>query len=286
MSSARVRVGAVQGSLDLYLREINATALLSRTQETALAKRVAAGDAAALDHMVRANLRFVVSIAKQYANQGLSLEDLINEGNLGLIKAAQRFDYRRGFKFISYAVWWIRQSMHQALAEQSRVVRLPLNRASALYRIGKTVRQLHQELDRQPDEHEIAVRMNMSLAEVRETLRVAHPSLSLDETFDGDEDANSLLSCLADAASAQPDRITFERTMGHDLRVAVARLDPREQRIIRLYFGLDGSAPLTLEQIGGELHLTRERIRQIKEKALEKLRAGEVGAGLAAYIEE
>ena len=286
MSSARVRGGAVEGSLDLYLREINATALLSRAEETALAKRVAAGEAAALDHLVRANLRFVVSIAKQYANQGLSLEDLINEGNLGLIKAAQRFDYRRGFKFISYAVWWIRQSMHQALAEQSRVVRLPLNRASALYRIGKTVRRLHQELDRQPDENEIATRMNMSLAEVRETLRVAHPSLSLDETFDGDEDANSLLSCLADAASAQPDRITFERTMERDLAAAVARLEPREQRILRLYFGLDGSNPLTLEQIGTELHLTRERIRQIKEKALEKMRAGEVGAGLAAYIEE
>jgi len=281
-----VRGGAVEGSLDLYLREINATALLSRAEETALAKRVAAGEAAALDHLVRANLRFVVSIAKQYANQGLSLEDLINEGNLGLIKAAQRFDYRRGFKFISYAVWWIRQSMHQALAEQSRVVRLPLNRASALYRIGKTVRRLHQELDRQPDENEIAARMNMSLTEVRETLRVAHPSLSLDETFDGDEDANSLLSCLADAASAQPDRITFERTMERDLAAAVARLEPREQRILRLYFGLDGSNPLTLEQIGTELHLTRERIRQIKEKALEKMRAGEVGAGLAAYIEE
>ena len=286
MSSARVRGGAVEGSLDLYLREINATALLSRAEETALAKRVAAGEAAALDHLVRANLRFVVSIAKQYANQGLSLEDLINEGNLGLIKAAQRFDYKRGFKFISYAVWWIRQSMHQALAEQSRVVRLPLNRASALYRIGKTVRRLHQELDRQPDENEIAARMNMSLTEVRETLRVAHPSLSLDETFDGDEDANSLLSCLADAASAQPDRITFERTMQRDLAAAVGRLEPREQRILRLYFGLDGSTPLTLEQIGTELHLTRERIRQIKEKALEKLRAGEVGAGLAAYIEE
>ena len=286
MSSARVRGGAVEGSLDLYLREINATALLSRAEETALAKRVAAGEAAALDHLVRANLRFVVSIAKQYANQGLSLEDLINEGNLGLIKAAQRFDYRRGFKFISYAVWWIRQSMHQALAEQSRVVRLPLNRASALYRIGKTVRRLHQELDRQPDENEIAARLNMSLTEVRETLRVAHPSLSLDETFDGDEDANSLLSCLADATSARPDSITFERTMERDLAAAVARLEPREQRILRLYFGLDGSAPLTLEQIGTELHLTRERIRQIKEKALEKLRAGEVGAGLAAYIEE
>ena len=284
MSSARV--GAVEGSLDLYLREINATALLSRAEETALAKRVAKGDAAALDHLVRANLRFVVSIAKQYANQGLSLEDLINEGNLGLIKAAQRFDYKRGFKFISYAVWWIRQSMHQALAEQSRVVRLPLNRASALYRIGKTVRRLHQELDRQPDESEIAARMNMSLTEVRETLRVAHPSLSLDETFDGDEDANSLLSCLADATSAQPDRITFERTMVCDLAAAVARLDPREQRILRLYFGLDGSTPLTLEQIGTQLHLTRERIRQIKEKALEKLRVSEVGAGLAAYIEE
>lgn len=286
MSSGRARGGAAQGSLDIYLREINGTPLLTREQERALAKRVAKGDDAALDHLVRANLRFVVSIAKQYANQGLSLEDLINEGNLGLIKAAQRFDYKRGFKFISYAVWWIRQSMLQALAEQSRPVRLPLNRAGALYRIGKVVRQLHQELGRQPDEAEIAKRMGMSLQEVRDTLRVGNPSLSLDEGFDGEDDTNSLLSCLADENAALPDAVTFERTMGEDLQLALAQLEPREQRILRLYFGLDGGDPLTLEQIGATMSLTRERIRQIKEKALEKLRTSETSQGLASYVDE
>ncbi|HZM16913.1 MAG TPA: RNA polymerase sigma factor RpoD/SigA [Candidatus Krumholzibacteria bacterium] len=286
MSTGRVRGGDVEGSLDIYLREINATSLLSRAEEKALAQRVETGDAAALDHLVRANLRFVVSIAKQYANQGLSLEDLINEGNLGLIKAAQRFDHRRGFKFISYAVWWIRQSMHQALAEQSRVVRLPLNRAGALYRIGKVSRQMQQELGRPPDEGEIAARMRLSREEVRETLRVSHPSLSLDEGFDGEEDPNSLLSCLADESSARPDQVTFARTLGQDLQAALQELEPREQRILRLYFGLDGIEPLTLEQIGATMGLTRERIRQIKEKALDKLRAGRVGEGLLAYVEE
>lgn len=286
MSSGRARGEAVEGSLDIYLREINATPLLSRAEEQSLARRIEKGDASALDHLVRANLRFVVSIAKQYANQGLSLEDLINEGNLGLIKAAQRFDHRRGFKFISYAVWWIRQSMHQALAEQSRVVRLPLNRAGALYRIGKISRQLHQELGRAPDPAEIAKRLGLRPEEVQETLRVASPSLSLDEGFDGDEDGNSLLSCLADASSARPDRVTFEHTLEEDLRQALSQLEVREQRILRLYFGLDGSEARTLEQIGTALGLTRERIRQIKEKALEKLRTGSVGEGLAAYVED
>src|SRR5262245_708524 len=173
MSTIRGRGGSSEGSLDIYLREINATPLLRREQEVDLARRIARGDTAALDHLVRANLRFVVSIAKQYANQGLSLEDLINEGNVGLIKAARRFDHRRGFKFISYAVWWIRQAMLQALAEQSRIVRLPLNRAGALYRIGKAVRALHQELNRRPDEIEIARRVKMSCTEVRDTLRIA-----------------------------------------------------------------------------------------------------------------
>jgi len=286
MSSGRGRGGAAQSSLDIYLREINATPLLTREQEQALAKRVAKGDEAALDHLVRANLRFVVSIAKQYSNQGLSLEDLINEGNLGLIKAAQRFDHKRGFKFISYAVWWIRQSMLQALAEQSRPVRLPLNRAGALYRIGKVVRQLHQELGRQPDEAEIAKRMGMTLQEVRETIRVGNPSLSLDEGFDGEEDSNSLLSCLADESAALPDTVTFEHTMGEDLRLALAQLEPREQHILTHYFGLHGGDPLTLEQIGAQMSLTRERIRQIKEKALEKLRNCETSQGLAAYVDE
>jgi RNA polymerase primary sigma factor len=176
--------------------------------------------------------------------------------------------------------------MLQALAEQSRPVRLPLNRAGALYRIGKVVRQLHQELGRQPDEHDIAKRLGMSPQEVRETLRVGNPSLSLDEGFDGEEDGNSLLSCLADENSALPDAVTFERTMGEDLRLALTQLEPREQRILTRYFGLDGGDPLTLEQIGAQLGLTRERIRQIKEKALEKLRQCETSQGLAAYVDD
>ena len=284
MSTSRGRGGSSEGSLDIYLREINATPLLRREQEVDLARRISRGDAAALDHLVRANLRFVVSIAKQYANQGLSLEDLINEGNVGLIKAAQRFDHRRGFKFISYAVWWIRQAMLQALAEQSRIVRLPLNRAGALYRIGKAVRALHQELNRRPDEIEIARRVKMSCEEVRDTLRIAAGCMSLDEGFEGEED-NSLAAVMADDATARPDHVTFEHTLVSDLRAALGRLEQREERILRLYFGIDSDQPLTLEQIGERLGLTRERIRQIKEKALAKLRSAEQES-LAAYCEE
>jgi len=284
MSTDRRRGGTVEGSLDIYLREINATPLLTREEETRIAKRVAKGNKAALDHLVRANLRFVVSIAKQYANQGLSLEDLINEGNVGLIKAAQRFDYLRGFKFISYAVWWIRQAMLQALAEQSRIVRLPLNRAGALYRIGKASRQLHQEMGRKPTEDEIAKRLKMTRAEVCDTMKISNTYVSLDEGFDG-EDENSLMSYLADETSPGPDQITFEHTLETDLRNALTQLEPREERILRLYYGIDCDKSLTLEQIGAEMQLTRERIRQIKEKALQKLRSAESNAGLAAYVE-
>ncbi len=284
MSTERGRGGAVEGSLDIYLREINATPLLTREEETDVAKRVDKGDKAALDHLVRANLRFVVSIAKQYSNQGLSLEDLINEGNVGLIKAAQRFDYRRGFKFISYAVWWIRQAMLQALAEQSRIVRLPLNRAGALYRIGKASRQLHQELGRNPTDEEIAKRLKMTRSEVTDTRKISNTCLSLDESFDGEDD-NSLMSYLADETSPGPDEITFEHTLEHDLRNALTLLEPREERILRLYYGIDCEEPLTLEQIGAHIGLTRERIRQIKEKALGKLRCAESSSCLAAYVE-
>ncbi|UCE03988.1 MAG: RNA polymerase sigma factor RpoD/SigA [Candidatus Latescibacterota bacterium] len=284
MSTESGRGGSAAGSLDIYLREINVTPLLTREEEVALAKRVGKGDAAALDHLVRANLRFVVSIAKQYSNQGLSLEDLINEGNVGLIKAAQRFDWRRGFKFISYAVWWIRQAMLQALAEQSRIVRLPLNRAGALYRIGKASRQLHQELGRQPDAGEIAKRLKMTRQEVRDTMRISNTYLSLDESFDGEDD-NNLMAYLADDSAARPDQVTFEHTLENDLRVALAQLDAREERILRLYFGIDCDKPMTLERIGSQMGLTRERIRQIKEKALEKLRSAEGSSCLAAYVE-
>jgi len=284
MSVENVRGANSDRSLDLYLREINATPLLTREQEVALAKRVQAGDPNALDHLVRANLRFVVSVAKQYANQGLSLEDLINEGNLGLIRAAGRFDHGRGFKFISYAVWWVRQAMLQALAEQSRIVRLPLNRASALYRIGRAVRVLTQELGRQPTLDEIAKRVALPREEVRDTIGISNTYLSLDDPFEEDED-NSLMDCLPDDRSQQPDAVTFGHTLQEDLRRALTVLEPREERILRLYFGIDCTEPLTLEEIGAQMGLTRERIRQIKEKALGKLRESSGHGCLEAYME-
>jgi RNA polymerase primary sigma factor len=283
MSADRARGGNSERSLDIYLREINATPLLSREAEVELAKRVRAGDEAALNHLVRANLRFVVSIAKQYANQGLSLEDLINEGNVGLIKAAKRFDHARGFKFISYAVWWVRQAMLQALAEQSRIVRLPLNRAGTLYRIGKVVRALGQELGRHPTLDEIAKRVKLPREEVRDTLSISNTYLSLDDPFEDDED-NSLMDYLADDSASRPDQVTFGHTLEQDLRTALAALEAREERILRLYFGIDGE-PMTLEEIGAQLGLTRERIRQIKEKALAKLRNAEGSRCLEAYVE-
>lgn len=285
MSAERVRGGTSERSLDLYLREINTTPLLTREAEVELAKRVRKGDADALQHLVRANLRFVVSIAKQYSNQGLAIEDLINEGNVGLIKAAQRFDHTRGFKFISYGVWWVRQAMLQALAEQSRIVRLPLNRAGALYRIGKVVRVLAQELGRQPTLDEISKRVKLPREEVRDTLAIANSYVSLDDPFD-DEDDNSLMDCLADERGSRPDEVTFGHTLEQDLRAALAGLDAREERILRSYFGIDRDAPMTLEQIGAEMGLTRERIRQIKEKALAKMRNAEGSSCLEAYVED
>jgi RNA polymerase primary sigma factor len=284
MCAEKVRGGSSDRSLDIYLREINTTPLLRREEEVELAKRVQAGDGRALHQLVQANLRFVVSIAKQYSNQGLSLEDLINEGNLGLIKAAQRFDYKRGFKFISYAVWWVRQAMLQALAEQSRIVRLPLNRAGTLYRLGKVQRALGQELGRQPTVDEIAKRAGLPREEVRETLSIASSYLSLDDPFEDDDD-NTLMDCIADESSARPDEITFGHTLEQDLRAALRNLDTREEKILRLYFGIDGAAPFTLEQIGAQMGLTRERIRQIKERALAKLRTSARAASLETYVE-
>jgi RNA polymerase primary sigma factor len=284
MPADKARGGTGERSLDIYLREINSTPLLSREQEVVVAQRIQAGDEDALDHLVRANLRFVVSIAKQYANQGLSLEDLINEGNLGLIKAARRFDHRRGFKFISYAVWWVRQAMLQALAEQSRIVRLPLNRAGTLYRIGRASRSLAQEFGRQPTVEEIAARLSLPFEEVRDTLTITSSYMSLDDPFEEDDD-NTLMDCIPDERSARPDEVAFDRGLEQDLRTALASLEAREEKILRLYFGIDQATPLTLEQIGAQMGLTRERIRQIKEKALAKLRASEGGARLEAYVD-
>jgi RNA polymerase primary sigma factor len=272
-------------SLDLYLHEINKTPLLTREQERDLAQRIRTGDKKALDGLVKANLRFVVSIAKQYANQGLSLEDLINEGNLGLIKAAHRFDEERGFKFISYAVWWIRQAMLQSLAEHSRIVRLPLNRAGTLYRIGKVSRQLDQELGRAPSAEEIAARLNISTEEVEDTMVIANTHVSLDDPYSADKDDTALVDYLTSETQASPDEDTYVAALSDDLERALETLTERERMILGLYFGLGGDEPMTLEDIGKRLKLTRERIRQIKEKAIQRLRHSTRAKFLQGYME-
>ena len=272
-------------SLDVYLHEINKTPLLKREEEQELARRIKKGDKDALDGLVKANLRFVVSIAKQYANQGLALEDLINDGNLGLIKAAHRFDEERGYKFISYAVWWIRQAMLQSLAEHSRIVRLPLNRAGTLYRIGKASRQLDQELGRAPSAGEIAKKLKLSETEVQDTMHIANTHVSLDDPYSSDQDDSALVDYLQDENAAMPDEQTYERALSDDMEKALDTLSDREKLILSLYFGLNGEEPLTLEEIGKKLALTRERIRQIKEKAIVRLRHSSRSKFLRGYIE-
>ncbi len=281
----KAEAGAGIRSLDLYLHEINRTPLLTREQERDLAQRIKKGEKAALDQLVRANLRFVVSIAKQYANQGLSLEDLINEGNLGLIKAAHRFDEERGFKFISYAVWWIRQAMLQALAEHSRIVRLPLNRAGTLYRIGKVSRQLDQELGRSPNAEEIAARLKISTQEVQDTMVIANSHVSLDDPYSSEKDDSALVDYLTDEKQASPDEDTYAAALSDDLDRALGTLSERERNILTMYFGLGGEEPMTLEDIGKRMKLTRERIRQIKEKAIQRLRHSTRAKFLQGYME-
>ncbi len=261
-------------SLDMYLQEIGRMDLLNSTMEIELAKRIRAGGAdsqKALEILVKANLRFVVSVAKQYQNQGLSLGDLVNEGNLGLIKAAKRFDETRGFKFISYAVWWIRQSILQALAEQSRIVRLPLNRVGALNKIGKKFSQLEQEFEREPTASELADKLDMSSAEVSETLKISGRHLSVDAPFAQGED-NRLLDVLQDPQQLPPDMILMNDSLRVEVKRVLLTLSLREREVLELFYGLDDQAPMALEEIGDRFHLTRERVRQIKEKAIRRLR--------------
>ena len=236
-----------------------------------LAKRNKKGDEEALEILVRSNLRFVVSVAKKYQNQGVALGDLINEGNLGLIRAGQKFDETKGIKFISYAVWWIRQAILQALAEQSRIVRVPLNRAGALHRIGKRSSALLQELGREPTAEEIAEELDISESEVERTLALSQSHLSLDAPLTPGEDSR-LLDYLPDQFSPAPDDETYERALSVTIEEALSTLKEREAKILRLYFGLDGQEPMTLEEIGSLLGITRERVRQIKERALVRLR--------------
>lgn len=260
-----------QRMLDQYLQEIGQISLLVPQEEVELARRIKQGDQNALHRLTRANLRFVVSVAKKYQGQGLTLADLINEGNYGLIKAAQRFDETRGFKFISYAVWWIRQAILQALAEQSRVVRLPLNRIGTISKIRKTSARLAQTHERQPNIEELANELEIDVEKVREALQHTGRHLSMDAPFNEDDD-NSLLDVLPDEADTLPDDVLMDESLKIDIERALSMLHPREAEITRLYFGIGREHPLTLEEIGQRFGLTRERVRQIKEKALRKLR--------------
>jgi len=260
-----------EGSLDLYLKEISSYPLLERSEEAELAVRIRQGDQNALEKLARSNLRFVVSVAKKYMNQGVSLLDLINEGNLGLLRAAYKFDETKGTKFISYAVWWIRQAILQTLAEQSRVVRVPLNRAGILYKIGKKSNFLIQELGREPTEEEIADGMDISVNEVRSTMQISRSHRSLDAPIVPGEDGK-LMDYLPDTCQPSPSDQAFKRALSETIEESLSTLKEREARILRMYYGLTNKQPMTLEEIGKIMGITRERVRQIKEKAIERLR--------------
>ena len=269
-------------SLDKYLQEIGREELVSPEEEVELAQRIRKGDQEALEKLTRANLRFVVSVAKQYQNQGLSLPDLINEGNLGLIKAAEKFDETRGFKFISYAVWWIRQSILQALAEQSRIVRLPLNQVGSLNKINKALGKFEQENERQPSTEELADMIDIPKDKIADTLRVSGRHVSVDAPFVEGED-NSLLDVLPNDDSPSADRGLTNESLGTEIERALQILTVREREIIKSFFGIGGQE-MTLEEIGERLDLTRERVRQIKEKAIRKLKKPSASKLLKSYL--
>ena len=271
-------------SLEKYLQEIGKVDLLTPEEEVDLAKRIKQGDQTALEKLTKANLRFVVSVAKQYQNQGLSLSDLINEGNLGLIKAAQRFDETRGFKFISYAVWWIRQSILQALAEQSRIVRLPLNKVGSLNKINKAFSELEQEFEREPSPEELAEQLEIPTEEVETTLGVAARHVSMDAPFVEGED-NSLLDVLENSATPGTDQaLEYQESLRREIERSLSTLTERQCDVIKLYFGIGVEHPMSLEDIGEKFGLTRERVRQIKDKAINKLRSANRSKLLKHYL--
>ncbi len=271
-------------SLEKYLQEIGKVDLLTPEEEVDLAKKIKQGSQAALERLTKANLRFVVSVAKQYQNQGLSLSDLINEGNLGLIKAAQRFDETRGFKFISYAVWWIRQSILQALAEQSRIVRLPLNKVGSLNKINKAFSQLEQEFEREPSAEELAEMLDIATDEVETTLGVAARHVSVDAPFVEGED-NSLLDVLSDGSTGATDgQLSYVESLRIEIERSLSTLTDRQRDVIKLYFGIGVEHALSLEDIGDQFGLTRERVRQIKDKAINKLRSTSKSKLLKNYL--
>lgn len=270
-------------SLDKYLQEIGRVELITAEEEVRLAQLIKKGDPRALERLTKANLRFVVSVAKQYQNQGLTLGDLINEGNLGLIKAAQRFDETRGFKFISYAVWWIRQSILQALAEQSRIVRLPLNKIGSINKINKTFSKLEQEFEREPSAEEIATAMSLNIDDIKEAMRTNGRHISMDAPLSQGEDS-TLIDVLGDDDQPNPDQSLITESLRREVERALFSLTQREADVIRLYFGLAGEQPMTLEEIGERFDLTRERVRQIKEKAIRRLKHTSRSKILKTYL--
>lgn len=272
-------------SLDKYLQEIGRVELITADEEVELARRIRAGDQSALEKLTKANLRFVVSVSKQYQNQGLSLPDLINEGNLGLIKAGQRFDETRGFKFISYAVWWIRQSILQALAEQARIVRLPLNKIGSINKINKTFSNLEQNFEREPTPEEIAKVLEITEDDVKEAMKINGRHVSMDAPLvSGEEEANNMYDVMMSEDSPKPDMTLINESLRKEIERALTTLTPREADIIRLYFGLGGAHPKTLEEIGETFDLTRERVRQIKEKAIRRLKHTSRSRILKTYL--
>ena len=270
-------------SLDKYLQEIGRVDLITAEEEVELAQKIKAGDERALEKLTKANLRFVVSVSKQYQNQGLTLPDLINEGNLGLIKAAKRFDETRGFKFISYAVWWIRQSILQALAEQSRIVRLPLNKIGSINKINKTYAFLEQAHERQPSAEEIAKELDMTINDVKESLKNSGRHVSMDAPLVEGEDSN-LYDVLNIGESPNPDKTLLHESLKTEIERALETLTPREADVVRLYFGLGNQHAMTLEEIGETFDLTRERVRQIKEKAIRRLKHTSRSKILKTYL--
>jgi RNA polymerase primary sigma factor len=270
-------------SLDKYLQEISKVEMITAEEEVDLARRIRNGDQAALNKLTRANLRFVISVSKQYQNQGLSLPDLINEGNLGLIKAAQRFDETRGFKFISYAVWWIRQSILQALAEQARIVRLPLNKIGSLNKINKAYSALEQEYEREPSEEELSEKLNIPVIDIRDNLRNSGRHVSMDAPLSNDEDGGTMYDVMLGDDNEIPDRGLMGESLKNEIERVLSSLTDREADIVKYYFGLNGPS-LSLEEIGDKFDLTRERVRQIKEKAIRRLKHTSRCKTLKSYL--
>lgn len=272
-------------SLDKYLQEIGRVDLISADEEVELARRIRNGDRVALERLTKANLRFVVSVSKQYQNQGLALPDLINEGNLGLIKAAERFDETRGFKFISYAVWWIRQSILQALAEQARIVRLPLNKIGNINRINKAFSELEQKFERPPSADELAEFLDCSIVEVKQSLSHTGKHVSMDAPLiDGDESSSNMTDMMTGDSLPNPDSGLVLESLRRDIRTSLRTLTVRESEVVSMFYGLDDKVPMSLEEIGSKFDLTRERVRQIKEKAIRRLKNTPKNRNLKTYL--